>query len=562
MIQSSQLDVHFGNILMHIASMYETVLKVLLEQVQNALDVDAKYVEIVVNAQSGVITVRDNGTGVSVDMFDRALLQIGQTLKTNDKLGRFGLGVMSPLGKCHRWAFTSCPYPTQNAYREWTFVTKFLQDSERRPEIQSIGKTSLRFGEAASGVAATWWRTQVQMFDVTTDKVLSRVTMDEIVDAITSRFNVPMRRLGTRVSVTLTDAGGNTKHRKFTATDFTGEALEEVELVGDKCKKTVFQMYLVKRGPLRKGGRRASEKGVCLGEMGNDFRIPFASFAKSVGSDLSSEAVDALRSGIFEGQILCEGVTLTAKRTTFEENEARLELCMLIDEWFQKVGKPYTDEVRRLQQSERYQRVGIRTMQRLKELLKGSRFQEFCRVLKGFECGTVGFGHKRPDPEDLEGQQGQRSLSTEGGPFVHKQRRDEKHRARAEPQQDKRGHKPATVAGPRGNQREVVAGDSQGLQIVHGLLMDAKMWELDKEHGVLTINTRHTNFRACDDRSEAALEQYEMHIVLSALTLETMPAEWQEHIQTAFEDYTMPFVAHLVTPFERKPKEKPVLSKR
>ena len=55
------------------------------------------------------IAIRDDGDGVGQEEFDEALQQVCHSQKTHGKLGRFGIGLISPLDKCERSTFTSCP---------------------------------------------------------------------------------------------------------------------------------------------------------------------------------------------------------------------------------------------------------------------------------------------------------------------------------------------------------------------------------------------------------------------------------------------------------------------
>ena len=60
-----------GQALLHLASMYPTMLEVLLELVQNAIDTDvqANQVWIKINYGTGFISVKDNGKGTSISHF-------------------------------------------------------------------------------------------------------------------------------------------------------------------------------------------------------------------------------------------------------------------------------------------------------------------------------------------------------------------------------------------------------------------------------------------------------------------------------------------------------------
>ena len=139
----SALDVHLGNVLMHIASdTYTTLPRTVLEGVQNALDADADTIHIIVDMRGRQIIIRDNGNGVTVKMFDDALLQICNSQKSDDKLGRFGRGLISPLNKCKLFRFTSVRNGTRREenglrrpptgfYNTWTFEANHTFSDEQ-----------------------------------------------------------------------------------------------------------------------------------------------------------------------------------------------------------------------------------------------------------------------------------------------------------------------------------------------------------------------------------------------------------------------------------------------
>lgn len=117
---------HEGQALLRIAGIYPTIQTVLLEEVQNALDVGAKKILIDLDYQKRRLTIRDNGRGVNRVEFEAALRSVCLSVKDEGKLGRYGIGLVSPLGKCDSFTFTSCSASESSGFLRWTFNVKAI----------------------------------------------------------------------------------------------------------------------------------------------------------------------------------------------------------------------------------------------------------------------------------------------------------------------------------------------------------------------------------------------------------------------------------------------------
>ena len=59
--------------------------------------------------------------------FEQALASVGKGIKAKDKLGKFGLGLISPLNKCERFYFTSA-LPGRRKAMKWEFVQNTIRN--------------------------------------------------------------------------------------------------------------------------------------------------------------------------------------------------------------------------------------------------------------------------------------------------------------------------------------------------------------------------------------------------------------------------------------------------
>src|SRR5437762_1001324 len=102
-MKSSAVGFHMGSTMLHLSGKYPTLLEVLLETIQNCIDKNSRDIWVTINQKSRNLTIRDDGDGVSGEEFNKALDQIGMTMKKESALGRFGLGLVSPVGKCEKF---------------------------------------------------------------------------------------------------------------------------------------------------------------------------------------------------------------------------------------------------------------------------------------------------------------------------------------------------------------------------------------------------------------------------------------------------------------------------
>ena len=498
------------------AQEYPTLLGMILEQVQNAIDANAKRITILADLKHRRVQVTDDGHGVTLEMFERALASIGITMKVRDKLGRFGLGLISPLGKCERFTFTSCPQKgaLSEGYREWEFVTEDVAKARDSVGIPCCRRPDLMFSRSdkspPKGKRFVSWRTCVDVKGVVNDNLITKLSIPAIVDAILERFNIPMLKNGVIVEITYVDADGSRATRTITGRQFQGEKLPEARYYTKESGDTIFRLYLAPVDP-KKGARGK----VGVGEWGNDFRFTVAQFAMTAMGYIDAEALSALRGGVFEGEIISQKAELHPGRSSFVKNDAFVGLCICINSWFQEVGAKHIESAREGEEDTRHTTLMLRSMQVLDEMLR----QEPWKTLRNiFTIGNIGTGHARvPSGRSADIP----TTSTQGGGGKSKTSRDGD-TARADGGEDRKErpeHHPGTVQDTEGTRRKEVRGGSTGITFARASLpTSSKPYVLDLKRGVLTFNTKHPHWALCDE-TDTALMRYIETTAIHALTL-------------------------------------------
>jgi len=562
---TSVIRTHQGQALLYVANRYPRLIDVTLEIIQNAIDSGATAVAINIDKRKRILEVADNGDGATVDKFNLALRSVCQSLKAEDKLGQFGIGLISPLGKCEIFSFVSCPKKSGGGtYHEWIFKTEAIAAQPDTVEIPSrpitnyIFSTTTKTARSDKGVLHyVNWRTKVRLVNYTSDRTVSLIpSIDSLINDILSRFSVAMRRKNVRLNIRFIDENGTeTTRHDIAASPYTGTKLDEYRVRCRMAGQAVFNLYLAKRTLKGHTGK------VTLGQLRNDYRFPFGYFIMNAREHLSADVIDCLSSGLIEGEILSEHATLNESRKSFAKNDVLADFCSAINMWYEKVGKQIVLEAKDDSDGLRYQELGLQSLKTIESMLKDDRFAGIADVMATFGKGSVGSGHAPPKRNQIAGNQNTRSVSTAAGSAKSEVASPRDYSGKAPAKVPNPDHQPFTVAGPKGKRRTLVRHDSLGLQYSHDALagMD-KLWHLDVENGILYFNIRHPQWVACDTGDRAGdrrILQLQEYITIHALLLHATPESWRGVMENTFEDLVSPFtflIQHS-TAFTRKRKE-------
>ncbi len=522
-----RLDVNMGKVILHLAkSTYTTLIAVIVEAVQNALDAKATDIWIAVDERKRIIVVADNGEGVTPEKFTQALLSIGQGIKQPGSLGRFGLGLISPLDKCEYFTFSSREPGATTGYR-WTFKAKDIEKMASEPEIPCA--------------KAKWddlmqYNTAVRINHYTTDTQTAAMTAERIGAQVQAKLGPAMRKLGVTCHLEFADTEGMRTTRVIEPHSFSGEPFEVQTYTEPDAGDVEFELY---RAPKTTSGRKGT---VMFSEMESLYPITLSEFLRQASDWLSEDVKKALKSGYFEGIIRAKNVELHPNRKKFVWNDAVVGLCIAIEQWYKDIGHElYTDE--RVQEQEiRLQRLGVQTLERLKELLKLEESEHLRRIIESLHVGTIGSGHTELEGEGETEQPGLRSGQGGAG---KKRNRDGSTTPRptgGRRQPERTGDKPGVSYGPEGQRRKVVHDSSTGISICHEILPGSdRLWEIDDTTATIYINVRHPVFLLVE-HADTYILQLQEWIVLQALSMLMFPVESRELLHDYSDSYAREYV--------------------
>jgi hypothetical protein len=539
MKNSSAIGVHQGQALRHFADRYPTIIEVILELVQNALDVSANniWVTIDLKGQRRRVTVRDNGNGATEQMFENALATIGRSIKEAGKLGRYGLGLVSPFGKCQVHTFTTCHRSKPSAFNRWIFKNTMLDERHVAiPREQVDGLTYRPNGKG--GKTGVPWRTEMRLDNVTSDRIQGAIDLDELKRLIVQKYGIVMREQGTIVHVSYIDTKGVEHNSDITATQRLGKPLPVVKYKGQGGAETTFRLFLAER---TSAGRKGE---VLFGEDDNPYRLTPKQFLISVATLLDNDVAAALRSGIFEGEITCNKVSLSSSRRSFEQNDALLELLSAICVWYEEHGKEHIDAAEAEQEGQRYRELAMRSLPVISDMVERAGLGH---LLAQIRQGNIGKNHNRENQRpvansEFSGHAAKKSGDNDDTPSTSSGNTRE---TNPNPKEHT-NHTPWVVEGGT-SKRIRVRGGSTGLIFVYADMRNSnKLCELDLTTGELTFNVRHPDWAAADV-GPTSLMRFQELIALREISLLGQPEHYrpvQQMPSSAFNSLVAHYAAN------------------
>ena len=550
----SSVRFHEGEVLWTLANTYPSLLLTLVELAQNGIDAEASAIFIGVDLKNRRVTVADNGNGANDTKFEQALASVGKGIKTRDKLGRFGRGLISPLNKCAHFTFTSKVHGRRPV--RWTFRGNEIRRQHQEVSIpKEIISEMPRIVKLFRGYLTeefdAKWSTIVHLEGVTKDKVISLVDLDELESQIRSKLGMAMRRHEVSIRVVLIDEHGVVGTRDIDPVMFTGEKFDPVSYVdADGAGQVEIELY---RAPKLRG-KRSGE--VLFMELEGNYPVPLKEVARQLRGgqieDLFTDVLSVLTSGFFEGIIRCENITLAPERTKFVYDDALISLFVLLESsWYEQVGQRQFEDEQERSRERRYQRLGLESQERLREFLPKAVWDKLRSAVK---IGRLGDGHLDPTKGRMGGFEDARGLRTgQGGAGTPKTPRDEEEepRRRQKEPKDRPGDMPTGSLGPDGRERQLVRGDSEGLWFEYSpLFANSHLWEFDLELGVITFNTKHPVWVSLDETNGRHTTKHEKQImdlqewltlqILTLLLSYPDPGEFELH-RAIIDDQVRPY---------------------
>jgi hypothetical protein len=504
-----KLGIHVGKALSYIVGLYPTLVSVILELVQNSLDSSARDIMIIIDYSRRDVKVRDDGNGISAEKFAEAIGRVCDSMKEKDKLGQFGIGMLSPLGKCREFYITSIPKGKNSGYNKWLFHSDRILRSQVLPEIPHFELKNAIFsrsnGQAMKDKEFFNWRTEVNIAEFKNDRNMMSVTIPELQRLVNSRFSEAMKNSDAKVTILIRQADGSKQQVSFKADAFRGEKMKTI-VYGTVGDQTSFETYI---SPKTASGRKGE---LLVGVQGDIFRIGMKDFAKTISQYASSESLTLLTSGTFEGTITSDCCTLHQNRKEFIDDDNLMNMVIHLEEWVKHHAIPTVTSMKDGQRDEWLQAVGSVAISNLENRLK-KEMPHLLGIVQRFKNGFVkakpnedsqDYKSKTPSsPIHYEKGKGQTSPAPGGG--------------------QAHGIK-LTVAGPHGQKRRLVSGTATGLQFVYEELPgNDHHWEFDGNSGVLVFNMRSDIWEKMERSGERSLILYQEYVGIKALEMQLEP---------------------------------------
>lgn len=509
--RSYQVSFNEGKVLAHLAkTTYTTLTQAIAEAVQNGLDAEATNIWIAVDEAKRTISIGDNGAGVTAERFGEALRSVGHGIKDPGSLGRFGLGLISPLDKCAYFTFSSRVNQAASGLR-WTFR---MSEIEAQSENVQIPCANIRWGKNDP------WSTVVRIHQYTKDTQTAGMTAERIVEFVQAKLGPAMRKRGVTCTVYFKNKHGESTTLEVKPTEFRGEPFKVFIYEEPDAGVVEFELY---RAPKTSQGRKGQ---IMFSELEALYPITWSEFRNQARNWLSEDVRAAFNSGYFEGIIRAKNVELHPDRRKFVWGDAVVGMCIAIEQWYKDVGVDlYTDE-RVLEREKRYQRLGAQTMERLKELLNLEGFDHLRNVLQALREGTVASGHAEVESGKETERPGLRAgQGGTGKPRTPNPNPTPRPTKDTEKGPERPGDIPNVSYGPDGQHRNIVRDNSTGIGIIHETLPGSdRLWEIDVKSAMIYINVRHPVFLLVE-HADTYILQLQEWIIIQALTMLQFPDE-------------------------------------
>lgn len=497
----SEIDFHRGKALLSFCSRYPSLMKAILEMIQNGIDNEASAIFVGIDLDRRQVVVADNGAGTTLDKFEAALRSVAKSGKQPGKLGRFGIGLVSPIDKCDTYSFSSVP-AGQRKGLTWTFREEDIRGQHEklvipRKPIPNLPKVGGKFAEDLTGPFKTQFRTHIKMTGVTRDKQISLVDLDAFESEVHQNFGAAMLRHGVHVRVALIHEGEKSV-RDIDPQPFKGERFEVIKYLDSAAGRVEIELF---RAP-RQRGNRAGKVTVMM--FDDDFGVPMSAFLRQARFaslneknsevtiwDIVRDAVTVLDTGFFEGHIRCQNIELNADRTSFAYNDALHGLYVQLSNWYDEHGQQLYEAEREEDDRNRYERLGAASLEKLKELLQNSLWKKF--------------GRPSPKPDGDEEAEG--TTDDEGGDKPGTRGGDGSRPTKPQP---------AGSGDSGAKSRASVHGASQGLSFSYDELSgNMRLWEFEFQTGTLILNIRHPIWVKLDEtkgKHTARNDKWIMHL--------------------------------------------------
>lgn len=529
---------HAGEALWSFATTYPTLPLCLIEAVQNGIDANAKVIFVGVDLKERRVAVCDNGDGVSKEKFAQALQSVGRGIKSEEKIGRFGRGLISPLPLAQTMTFIS--KTGGGVVNSWLFIGEQLRRqgsglNATRTTYEAFPSLPEPFAHAHNEAKVTRqptkWRTMVLLDRVTEDKTLTLINPEDFELLLLGKLRRPMREKDVTVFLKVRDLSGKIRTRQITASNFTGEPLETVVFSAKSAGNITFRLYKARlSGGKRQGQVEFFQDGDPSSAGAKEFRAQAMGLGWYGGDAPESvkQGIDALYSGFFEGSVSAEGIVLHPERKKFEIGDALTDVYALIGDWYEKIGSAYLNDEQEQRAEQRYQELGEQSLRRLMDAFSNNpAFAPLNHELRGVL-----------------------PVSGSSGPEAGRKKEKEKDSSSSSPRSRR------VVVRPKREPSENPRPRSGGfLSFAYEFLRgSARLWEYDHESGVLTFNIRHDLWGKVDktgkqnlktDKRVMHLQEWLAFKLLLLLATHINPAEIELHrqaIDSELEYYVEAFI--------------------
>jgi len=491
-----KIGVHVGRALLAFADLYSSIPEVIRELVQNSLDEKAKRIYIVIDPKRKRLLCYDDGEGASKEEIEKKFALMAKSLKTEDKRGERGIGLVSPLGIAEVMEMITSPGGHGEQYFKIRLERQKLKEEENPQLLFGRGEIPRHKNRRFTTLVVA---RQLQI----KEKYLQRY-IEEAIELLQETFGEALKE--TKIWI-------NEKEVPFR--EFPGKIIFKERIYESDGKVIEAEIWAT---------LRPEKPGILLNYKGK-YDLPLKKIKELKNLEINS--------GYFHGRIKINFGEIAPRRNDLVKDEDRELVLEVIEKFNKEFIAPYLrEQIIETQKNEKVLRI---LNGALKEIESRIKIEDLPTAFKG----AVSKSHFKAKKKPVKGlENGIKRLLEKKK--AEKKMEEEKRRAEKKlpplHHQKNRQH-----GGVKGGERKNRLKGEKGIVIYpHPMERDRRRAFL--ESGVVHINTAHPKWVEISDKNEIEAIKYTTNLIASVLIVERLKEEnaWrQDHkiAAKAFEEF-------------------------
>lgn len=501
------VGLHYGNVIGYLSNLYGTGFDVVREGVQNAVDVMAKNIFVMIDCAKRVIAIYDDGEGASELEITEKFNQIGVSNKVGkpDMAGHKGIGSLAPFAVGRQWQLFTRDIKAGEKLRAYTFDRAELVKGK---DIKVLHEQVPFKSVIGAPFPST---TMLRIVDVD-EGILRRLGDKNAIErTIREAFNVQLRGRNIVLRIAYR-SGKQSSEFVIKPTKFRGAPIHPIDYE-TKHGAVTFEFYHSVE-PLKDLSILVLHQGV--------YSLPLTNFFKL--QILPQELELLFTKGYFEGEIRLGFCKINASRSAFEHNDELQSFVQAMEQFTAEQIRPRIEQWEQEDREEKLRVMAEKELRFWKQFF--TKHPEYMPT--GLKTMVVKKAIEGPEPPEDE-------VIT---PPEKKKRKPLDPDAFKREREKRKGPRP-----PKPQKPIVELRDGLDLKIVNPAADDELIYRRSRlmPQGVIQINGRHDDFTEAERRGQTICRRYVSLLIQKEFTCASLAGAEANLFGQIFEKTFFPF---------------------